>query len=172
MRKQKILTVFVDLDSTLADTRQRHALIDEDDRERTDWIRYALACANDVPVPGVVRLVEMLALAGYFVVILSGRAHEASSLTIEWLRRHSIPYHDLLMRGPNQHGTPAEFKVRQLLAWMQGHPDHEPMLVIDDWPDVRDLMEAIKIPTLLVSPPIVEKPMFEYDEGVELTQNE
>lgn len=153
MKKNKpSKTVFVDLDSTLCDTSPRHHLI-LDDRSKMDWEAYAMACGDDKPVEGVIRLVQMLARTRMFlIVILSGRMEKADKLTREWLQRFDVPYHDLILRPPDlEHLTNEQFKVQMMLQWLLEHPWTEPELVIDDWPPVAEKMLELGIPCLIVN---------------------
>jgi len=152
MRDRRILqTVFVDLDSTLADTRQRWHLIDRENG--TDWVEYAMACAGDVPIHGTVTLVRML-FPQNRIIILSGRADEAASLTREWLSRFAVPYDVLILRGKEDFYVPnGEWKRDRIREWQNEHPEHFISLLIDDWPETKEVIEKeLDIPVLMVNP--------------------
>jgi hypothetical protein len=98
----------------------------------------------------------MLWEAGCEIVILSGRSAEARTETEDWLRRHNVPATDVLLRDfVDDHGNyipNAEFKVMQMEKWLLDHPNNKPVLMMDDWPGVRDAFADVGVPTLLVQP--------------------
>ena len=152
--------VFVDLDSTLADTRQRQHII-EDARaagREPDWEAYSLACAKDEPMEGPIQLVRMLVWDGYHVVILSGRSASAMVQTNEWLYRNHVPFNELILRpkAVSYNISPEEFKVMAIEAWTERNLDHDdpvhPTLIIEDWPPAADAMRAKGWKVLLVNP--------------------
>lgn len=151
--------VFVDLDSTLADTTQRQYIITEA-REAgldVDWERYSQACSDDVPFPGPVQLVRVLHWSGYQIVIVSGRSEVARVRTLRWLHRHDVPYDEVILKPPGNDKVPnEEFKVAAIKEWIRRHPDHDdlikPTLILEDWPPAKDRMEAEGWKVLLVNP--------------------
>jgi hypothetical protein len=146
-------TVFFDLDSTLADTRQRWGLINEEDPDSTDWVAYAQACADDVPFAGPAALIRLLWKAGYRVVILTGRSGESEGVTRKWLMEHSIPFDHLVMREKgNKYEANGPWKARKLKEFVKAHPRVKPVLMVDDWPDVKIHVEAAGVPVLTFNP--------------------
>lgn len=77
----KIPAIIVDIDGTIATHAQRgHHDYD--------------AVSGDSPVPNIIDLVSLL--SGYFEVIyVSGRPDKCRQDTIEWIRRHRLPYPQL-----------------------------------------------------------------------------
>jgi FMN phosphatase YigB (HAD superfamily) len=156
--------VFVDLDSTLADTRHRQHMI-EDARaagREPDWEAYSLACAGDEPIPGTIQLVRMLTWEGYHIVILSGRSEAAMYRTNEWLYRNQVPFNELILRpkAVSYAMSPEEFKIAAIEAWIDRNPDHDdpaggpvrPTLIVEDWPPAADAMKERGWKVLLVNP--------------------
>lgn len=160
-------TVVFDLDSTLADTSPRHHLIDREDKENTDWEAYSLAAADDLPFEGTCILLRLLYHRGVHIVILTARSGIARDLTIEWLRKHDIPFDELVMRGDGEPGTPADFKIRELRRLDARGVGAGVALVIEDWPDVKAELEEAGYPVLLVNP---NYPPFEQEEEVEAAE--
>jgi predicted kinase len=76
----------VDVDGTLAI---------KSDRSPYDWDRVG----EDAPNESVAELVRSLALAGYKIVVVSGRDSVCRPQTESWLYQHGIPYDELLMRA-------------------------------------------------------------------------
>lgn len=146
--KNRRRAVFVDLDSTLCDTRQRWHMINAEDKASTDWEAYSQACADDEPFPGPVRLVQLLYEVGFAIVILSARDEVARAATEDWLQRHHIPYDALYLRQRGDKKPLAEYKraVLESVAhnWI-------PELFIDDWPPVKDALADL-LPVVIVNP--------------------
>ena len=147
-------TVCVDLDSTLADTRQRHHMVlPGDQRDDTDWVAYSLACEADDPIEGTCHLVRMLS-ADHRIVVLSRRDEAARELTTQWLERHRVPFDELILGGVD--GIPAdqhEFKVHHLRALAER--GEKVVLMVDDLPglDAAVADAGLGVPVLRVQPP-------------------
>lgn len=143
-------TVVVDLDSTLADTSHRHAFTPLSDPRYT-WVDYSLLSIDDKPVPGAVRLVQLL-YEHYQIHILSFREDAATEMTMHWLVRHNIPYDRLQLKPA---GMPDDnhnrYKIEAVKQLQEQGESVE--LVIDDWPGLREAMwEAVGVPVLVVNP--------------------
>jgi ribonuclease J len=147
----KLGTICVDLDSTLCDTSHRHGLIAEE-RELTDWVAYSMACADDVPVEGVVRLVQMLS-THYRIVVVSARDSQARELTETWLTQHGVPFDELILGGRGDvPGGLEDFKVHHVASIVRR--GDEVALMVDDLPGLPvAMMESLGIPVLTVRPP-------------------
>ncbi|MHB8296836.1 MAG: MBL fold metallo-hydrolase [Acidimicrobiales bacterium] len=147
-------TVCVDLDSTLADTSHRHHLVlDGDERERTDWVAYSMACSEDTPIEGACRLVSLLS-ERHRIVVVSSRDEQARELTEAWLERHDIPFDEVILGGAE--GVPEaldDFKIHHVRSLI-GRGENV-VLVIDDLPTLRDAAEqaGLEVPVLTVRPP-------------------
>lgn len=142
-------TVLVDLDSTLADTRPRRHLSPTVDPTKT-WLDYSLGCADDLPMPGVIKLVSLLRAAGWRIEIVTGRHAQARADTIDWLRRHDVPYHRLRMREPGDPDEALDLKlavIDDLTAW-----GYFVALVIDDNAAIAAALEARGHTVLCVNP--------------------
>lgn len=143
-------TVCVDLDSTLCDTSHRHHLVAEE-RDRTDWVAYSLACENDAPIEGACELVRLLA-PHFRIVLVSSRDEQARALTETWLEAHGVPFDDLILGGID--GAPAgleDFKVHHVTALLEG--GEQVALMIDDLPQLPDALASLGVPVLTVRPP-------------------
>lgn len=138
-----------DLDSTLADTRPRRHLCPTVDPARS-WQEYALACQDDLPVPGAVRLHRMLHEARYSQHILSWRCDTARLPTIRWLFRHRIHYDRLRLRRPGDSDDSTAYKLDYLNQLRLG--GHTVELVVEDWPATATAIAAAGFPVLCVNP--------------------
>ena len=144
-----------DLDSTLADTRQRRDLCPTVDPQRT-WAEYAMACADDQPFLGTRALNRMLYDAGYTQHILTWRPWTVRELTMRWLATHNVLYDQLRLRMPHDPEDSTAFKVDYLQRLRK--LDRTPTLVIEDWPDAAIAMESAGFPVLCVNPCYGERP--------------
>lgn len=159
-------TVCVDLDSTLADTSHRHHLVlPGAERDKTDWVAYSLACADDAPIEGACQLVRLLSVK-HRIVVLSRRDEAARELTQGWLARHNVPYDELVLGGVD--GAPddqLEFKVHHLRALLER--GEEVLLMVDDLPGLGEAVAAAGLPTpvLRVQPPYEPPGLAQASEG-------
>ena len=149
-------SITFDLDSTLADTRHRHGLINNDGP--TDWVAYSMACPGDDPIEWTVNLWRLFYSRGWALSIVTGRNNRARGLTMDWLTAHGI-YPDMLLMADDHHATMdhGEYKamsVREVAARL-GQPVS---LHIDDWAPVAPALAKIGVPCLIVTPPQTEGP--------------
>lgn len=153
-RTERTGMVLVDLDSTLADTSHRHHLVlAGEDRDRTDWVAYSMACADDVPIAGTHQLVRLLA-ADHRIAIVSSRDEKARQLTEQWLERHDVPYDELILGGVD--GAPEgldQFKIHHLRNLLER--GEQVTLVVDDLPSLPESIAGagLGVPVLTVRPP-------------------
>jgi hypothetical protein len=153
--------VVVDIDSTLADTRQRHGKSPHSDPSAT-WLSYGLLCADDVPIIGTVRTVQMLFQAGHTIHIVTGRGEEVRVLTEKWLIKNGIFFHSLTMRQEHESEDHVEYKRSHLLR-LKKHESLPALLAIEDWPDVVEMYEAEGVPTLCINPRYRSDPQAHWD---------
>ena len=141
------LSVSVDLDSTLCDTRHRWHMLDDVDVESRDYEAYSMACSGDSVVPGVAALIRALWDKGFQIHLVSARSSSATRLTVKWLRTNNIPYNSLLLMDPTDPRDHVTYKVQtiQRIPSLAFH--------VDDHPDVEIALEEAGIPCLLVHPP-------------------
>jgi len=143
--------VLVDMDGTLADVTHRlHHIRPElgeraasaGPRERSaraqrasakpskkkkNWPAFFRGMEKDAPNEVVAEWVRNLK-PEYTVVILSGRPADYARQTVEWLRRHHIPFDHLLMRRAGDH-RPDHIVKRELMHTL---PRERIAFVIDD----------------------------------------
>lgn len=132
----------VDIDGVLADVRHRlHHLQSRPKR----WGAFFAAAVRDEPHQEGLALVEVL-LRDHEVVFLTGRPEHLREDTREWLARHGLDGHRLVMRPEGERGPAAALKVRLLAALAA---EREVGLVVDDDPMVIAAMEDAGHPTML-----------------------
>jgi hypothetical protein len=142
-----------DIDSSIADTRQR--------REQcptvnpvSDWTRYAMLCNADAPIVGTIRALQIFRAAGYGIHLVSNRPEAARKLTERWLHRYHVPYDVLrLRRTADLQGDDLKLSY---LAELR-HSGFEPVLFIEDWVGTAEAIEAAGVPVLCVNPRYADK---------------
>lgn len=152
--KSASTAVLADLDSTIADTRQRWHLSPMADPAlddpALDWVRYSKACVGDVPLPGTIRALK-LHWTEHQIHLVSGSGDESRKERILWLRRHKVPYDYLRLRPPGDSTPNGELKVRYI-EWLRER-GIEVLLFYEDWPEAARLIwEKTGVPVLGVNP--------------------
>lgn len=141
-----------DKDSTLADTSHRHGMMDiirAGGPGAPTWDDYSRACADDTPIEGVCRLMQLLA-KDHLNIVISGAADGAAGLILPWLRQHGFPVDQLILR-PDGDDTPNEiFKVREIRRLQER--GLLPVLAVEDYePAARAIREDTGVPVLGVT---------------------
>jgi hypothetical protein len=132
----------IDIDGVVADARHRLHLIQGKPRR---WDEFFAAAADDPPLADGVALVRQLA-ADHDILWLTGRPERNRRLTTAWLRAQGLPVEPLLMR-PDRDFRPARLTKRDELRKLRA--EHEVRVVVDDDPDVIDMLAADGFPTRL-----------------------
>lgn len=106
-----------DPDGTLACGKHRLHLLPTKDYDKTEsWEAFNMASADDAPIMDNIELLRSQHMVGYHIVILTGRADCAMQVTKDWLNRHWVPYHRLVMRPQDDNRKDIEFKTERLRA--------------------------------------------------------
>lgn len=66
---------------------------------KRDWATYFSLCGSDEPNWPVIGILRLLWKDGYNIRILTGRSLSVRDVTEEWLLKHAVPYHTLIMRA-------------------------------------------------------------------------
>jgi predicted kinase len=132
-------TIIVDIDGTLAHRCDRqwfdYSKVDED--------------ALDITVDGIVRAYAKM---GYTILIVSGReaTDECYHKTNTWLKKHNIPFYDLMMRKEGDYRRDSIVKKEIYDTLIKGRFDVE--FVLDDRQQVVDMWREIGLKCLQVAP--------------------
>jgi len=102
---------FIDIDGVVADVRHRLFHIE---RRPKDWDGFFEAAIDDPPHDEGLAIVDQLA-NDHEIVFLTGRPHRTEPDTREWLERHGLGDHRLVMR-PEGDRRPAPIVKAELLA--------------------------------------------------------
>ena len=100
----------VDIDGVVADVRHRLHHIT---RRPKDWDAFFDAAVDDPPHAEGVRVVRTLA-QDHEIIYLTGRPERLRTATDEWLTRHGIGGHTLMMRADGDRRPAAQVKVQLL----------------------------------------------------------
>lgn len=84
-----------DIDGTLADVSER---IRHLKKRPKDWNAFFAGMAQDKTMHSMVRLCNILYDSGIKIILCSGRSEEHRQETVEWLDKHGVNYHELLLR--------------------------------------------------------------------------
>jgi len=105
--------VIFDIDGTLADISERvHHIW----RKPKNWTAFNAGMAQDRAIHSMVRLCNLLYDAGLRIILCSGRNEKNRPETMEWLARHGVNYHELLLRRDEDYRSDAVVKREILRA--------------------------------------------------------
>jgi hypothetical protein len=158
-----------DLDSTLADTRQRQWMVpmirgEAPNPEGYTWTDYSMLCEHDETIDGVCTLLRGLYFGGYYILINTGRSAAAEDLTRGWLNRHFVPYNHLAMRPVGDHRPNAEHKIESIIHFEVNH-SAKVILHVDDWAEAaEEVGRQLKIPTVVIPGPFVKPEPAAWDQ--------
>lgn len=139
--------VVVDLDGVLSDAsaRQHHL---EGPAGRRDWRAFFAACGSDPLLPGARALLALLP-ADVTIVLLSARPGWVFERTLDWLARHDVPWHLLVLRGDGPMARAAAFKSEVVASLAAAGFDIR--LALDDDPTVVEAYGGAGIPAMQIS---------------------
>lgn len=137
-------TIVCDVDGVLSDNSARLEALD---RSNPDWVAFHDLQHEDPLRAAEAALLSLLYDGGYNVVLLTNRPEMYRAVTEEWLDRHQVRYHMLLMRKPGADYHQAKIDaVRALQA-----EDWDVSLCIDDDPQhCLNINDQCGVPTLYV----------------------
>lgn len=150
------ILVTCDLDSTLCDTGHRQKLIDRENG--TDWEKYSLQCADDIPVMGMVKVLQLLALnPDVLIVGLSARMGVAEQASLDWMITHGVPIERVFLdtgeiRQYDASYTHADYKLARLRQ-VEDIMGMKVALHFDDYAEVAHTFNAAGVPTVCVRTP-------------------
>ncbi|MFT4804470.1 MAG: hypothetical protein ACI9YE_001674 [Psychroserpens sp.] len=123
--------IIVDLDGTLALNKHRFHYIDKSSGNKVDWDSYFEACDEDSPNTAVIDTIKALKSTGYQVHIFSARGDIVRGKTIEWLKRHDVPYDYLTLREMDSYTPDEQLKKEWLLKYYPNY-NEDVFCVFDD----------------------------------------
>lgn len=136
--------VIVDIDGTLSDASHRVHLVAE-----KKWPEFYDLCHLDGCHSHIGVIVNLLA-DHYKIVLTTGRVERVRQKTVNWLDRHWIRYHALLMRPDGDH-RPDDVLKEEILD-RDILPIWAPAFALDDRDKVVAMWRRRGIPCLQVAP--------------------
>lgn len=149
-------TVIFDLDSTLADTRQRRVFMPTNPQGPADWVDYHSRCTEDAPIPGRIALARLLS-GRHRVIIVTARPNEETvkARTVAWLYEHRVPFRDIVFMPLDETRSTGEWKAAEVARLQELF---DVVLFVDDWWQNGDELEKLGVPFLHVTPPGIGRP--------------
>ncbi len=117
--------VIFDIDGTLADISER---VHHIKKKPKNWTAFNAGMAKDKSIHSMVRLCNLLYDAGPRIILCSGRNEKNRPETIEWLGKHGVNYHELLLRRDEDFRSDAVVK-REIL---RTHDKSNILFVVED----------------------------------------
>lgn len=131
LRRSVRSVVCFDLDSTLADTTQRHWMIPDIRAGLKTWDDYSMACSMDSVIVSSAIMLRMLYPYNR-IHIISGRGSCAYDRTQAWLENNVIPFDRITLRPDSTDNS--VFKVSEVKKLQAEGLDVR--LFVDDSPDI------------------------------------
>ena len=134
-----------DLDGTIADISHRLHFVKGKPK---NWPAFFDACDGDSPVEWIVGLMKALdegvLLEEDTILILSGRSNAVRGKTERWLKKHGVPYDQLLMRPEANYRPDEELKLDMLMMWLNSNELYaeDVKFIVDDRQKVVDMWRA------------------------------
>ena len=137
--------VIFDIDGTLADVSER---IHHVRRKPKNWNAFFAGIAQDKAIHAMVALCNMLYDAGVRIILCSGRNERHRPETVEWMARHGVRYHELILRRDSDMRSDVVVK-REMLAGI----DREKILfVVEDRTRVVEMWRSEGLVCLQCAP--------------------
>ena len=137
--------VIFDIDGTLADISER---VHHIKRKPKNWKAFNAGMAQDKAIRSMVRLCNILYAAGIDIILCSGRNERNRPETVEWLQKHGIHYHELLLRQDEDYRSDADVK-REIL---EAYDNSKILFVVEDRSRVVEMWRAEGLVCLQCAP--------------------
>jgi hypothetical protein len=137
--------ILTDLDHTVSDSFWRDPMIGT-----VKWDEYHRASADDLPIEDVCQLLRTLDAADWLIVGVTARPAKWRKLSMDWMIRHAVPMHELLMRTDEDYRPAPPMKIA--LARERFGPDfaHAITFMLEDRSDVAAAFKAEGVTVLQV----------------------
>ena len=140
--------IIVDIDGTLANSKQRHELATNTD-DTINWeVLYDYNnVIEDKPIQYIIDSVKIWKQLGYKIVLFTSRPERIKEATEYWLSKYEIPYDELYMRSIEDHYIKdTELKLKMYNEFV----DEEVSFVIEDKQEIIDVWKRLGIPSYKV----------------------
>ena len=147
MSLRKKIVIF-DLDGTLALIDKRRD-ISTKDNGKLDWSKFFNPYMIDLDDPNtpVIQMAKLLS-SSHRIFILSGRSDATQDATLDWLRKHNVPFDHLQMRPQNLLYLP-DNDLKQ--SWLDVIGKDNVAMVFDDRNQVVDMWRKNGLTTFQVA---------------------
>ena len=136
-----------DLDGTLADDSHRWHHV----QATGDWDKYYAEASADKPITHVIEIAKALRVAGYSIVIITGRSESIRAETEQWLLQHGVLFRELIMRKKSDRRRNSELKLEALEDLvLRGYL---PLMVFEDLPAAVATYRRAGVPCAQVADP-------------------
>ena len=138
------LTILVDIDGTIADTKHREHFLNIFEGGQKDWNGFFSAMVDDTPIPSVIDWVKGYIDRGWNVFFVTGRPEAFRKVTEDWLDAQGLISLRLIMKPkPDQYIKAALWKAK--VVGMLQDEGWNILLAIDDDPSVREMYQMFCI---------------------------
>lgn len=154
-------TIFVDIDGTIADLTHRRVHVESAPK---NWPAFEAGIPHDTPIMPIIEVVRTLYAADWIIILATGRAAVHRDVTVAWLEKHDVPFHDLLMRPEFEYepgtrkpltkrGKPKrDFRHDHIVKAEFLNGSARPDIVFDDRNQVVDMWRSKGLPVVQVAP--------------------
>lgn len=149
MSEQRQRALIVDMDGTLCDVRTIRHLVDRSRGTRRDFDAFHSLSIDCPAHSSVLAAVRRARDSGLETIIVSAREERWGVLTALWLREKHVEYVDMFLRA---NGDPRPDMVVKREIAERIIKRYEPVVAIDDRPELISVWQEFGISTRLVSP--------------------
>lgn len=126
MPMKKIKAIIVDLDGTLANISHRRKFVEG---KKKDWKNFNKNIIDD-EINHWCREIVRRMVHDHHILLVSGRTDELRLETQDWLKKHEVPYTELMMRKSKDHRD--DSVVKREIYDEKIKPFYDVFFVIDD----------------------------------------
>lgn len=134
--------VLVDLDHVISNAFHRDPMIGN-----VPWDEYHGKFHEDTPLQDVIELIDAMHAQGYAIIGITARPEKWRQKSLEWMVKHQVFMHELLMRPDDAYHPAPEIKVKLVLERFPNAKDRV-VFIIDDRDDVCAAFKELGITAL------------------------
>jgi hypothetical protein len=117
---------------------------------KRDWEGYFASCLGDEPNESVIEVLRLFFEDGYNIRLLTGRSESVRALTEQWLYRHAVPHHTLIMRPEGERTD--DHIMKPAIAFEQYWRPDNVLFVMEDRQRVVDAWRKLGYTVFQVAP--------------------
>ncbi len=107
----RIKAIIVDLDGTLCDLSHRVHFVENPVNGVKDWDSFFMGISEDELNIWCFEVIEAFVKRGYQILFVTGREEAYRKITVEWLEKFKVKYHQLYMRSLKDRREDSDVKV-------------------------------------------------------------